>query len=159
MVNLVFVHVLGHPAVAQRVQVFDEMIRDLRSPQGVGILGRKCPTVVKTEWIYDIEALHFVLQDANNVNTVPTVLEQEAVPDKFKIFYRMGLHLMLFSGSMKTRGRKLYEVMPISHETLCRFLEVRNMLSDDEDPEIFNAITTQFVTQLKANSLETIMTA
>jgi DNA-binding PadR family transcriptional regulator len=55
----------------------------------------------------------------------------------------MILSLILFSGSMEMRGRKLYEVMPMAHETLREFREVRNVLSDDEDLE--------FLVQLQRN--------
>jgi hypothetical protein len=47
-----------------------------------------------------------------------TVLGRDAVPDMFKTFYRMFLLLKIFSGTMETRAGKLYEVMPIAHETL-----------------------------------------
>jgi hypothetical protein len=114
VVNLVFVDVLEHPALARYVEVLNEVIHNLRSPQGIVIFGRKCPAVVKTRWIYAVEVLHFVLQHMGDVNTARTVFEREAVPDNFKTFYRMLLPLRLFFGSMGMKGCKLYELMPIA---------------------------------------------
>jgi hypothetical protein len=59
---------------------------------------------------------------------------------------------------MEARDRKLDEVLPLTHEILHQFREVRTELFDNEDLEIFDVITTQFVARLKANSFETIIT-
>jgi hypothetical protein len=123
IVNLVFVHVLEQPAVARRVKVVDEVIRDLRSSQGIVILGRRCPTVVMTRWIYAVEVLHYILQYAEDVDTVPTVSEQGIVPDNFKALSRMFLPLRCFSGSMETRGRRLYEVTPFRMRLCVSFVK------------------------------------
>jgi hypothetical protein len=130
--------------VAQRVKVLDEVILDLGSPQGILTLGRKCPTVAKTRWIHAVDVLHFVLQYADDVNKVRTVLEQEPVPDNLKTLYSMLSPLSLSPGTIQTRNHKLYEVMPIAHATSHEFREVRNVLSDDEDLE--------FLMQLQRNS-------
>jgi hypothetical protein len=115
--------------------------------------------IAKTQWIYAREALLFVLQYAEDVSTVRTVLKQKVVLDNFNTLYHTLLPLRLFSGSMEAKGGKLSEVMPIMHESLYGLREVRNMLFHGEDLEIFDAFTTQFVARLKANSFATIVTA
>jgi hypothetical protein len=159
MANLVFSHVLQHDAVAQRIVQLDQIIHDLRSPEGTAIVGRKCPKIVRTRWIYAVEVLYFVLRYEEDVNTVLTVFNREPVPESFRNLYRLLLPLRLFSESMEARERKLYEVIPVANETLHQFRQVRMELRDDEDLAIFESITAQFVARLKGNAFETMITA
>jgi hypothetical protein len=81
MANLVFTHAVLNPLVSARISLLNEFVDDLRSGEGLAIAGRKCPTLVKTRWIYAADVLHFILcyhEDVNSAlshNPVPTMLK------------------------------------------------------------------------------------
>jgi hypothetical protein len=64
MGNLVFTHAVLDPLVSARIELLNEFVDDLRSPEGLAIVGRKCPTLVKTRWIYAADVLEFILRIA-----------------------------------------------------------------------------------------------
>jgi hypothetical protein len=60
MPNLVFTHAVLDPLVSARMALLNEFIDDLRSPEGLAIVGRKYPTLVKTRCIYAANVLDFI---------------------------------------------------------------------------------------------------
>jgi hypothetical protein len=48
MINLVFMHVLAEAAVRRRMDMFGELIADLRTEGAFAVLGRKCLGLVRT---------------------------------------------------------------------------------------------------------------
>jgi hypothetical protein len=47
MANVVFTDAVLNPLVSARIALLNEFVDDLRSPEGLAIVGRKCPTLGK----------------------------------------------------------------------------------------------------------------
>jgi hypothetical protein len=159
MVNLVFTHAVETHLVASRINLLTEFIQDLRSPIGMDILHRKCPSLVRTRWIYAVDVLRFILERRELVSTVRNLTGHDPIPDNFVTLYWILLPLKLFSLSMETRSRKLSEVLPIAQETLREFQMVRERIEHEEDIEILEFVTLHFLARLRTNAFEDIVTA
>jgi hypothetical protein len=159
MTNLVFTHILRESVVSQRMEILNDVITDLRSEKGIEILRRKCPTLVKTRWIYAVDVLRFILCRRANVEAVRFFFLHDAIPDSFQTLYWIFLPLKLFSRFMEARDRKLYEVFPLVREILCQFQTIRKRLTDGDDLKILDHVTAHFLARLKMNASEIMTTA
>jgi hypothetical protein len=152
IVNLVFTHAMQNPLVEARINLVGDVIRDARSPVGLEILQRTCPTPVQTRWVYAVDVLRFLLEQRNGVNTVRHLLGHEPIPDQFVTLYWIMFPLKLFSLNMETRIRRLFQVLPIAQETLREFHMVMERLEQPEDIQILDIVTARFRAHLSANA-------
>jgi hypothetical protein len=159
MVNLAFTHALLDPIMTTRVTLLNEFISDLRSSEGLEIMGRKCPTMVKTRWIYTSDVLTFILRYRDDVNSVRSAVFHSPLPKTFKRLHWVLLPLKLFSLAVEAKDRKLHEVIPLSREVLRQFQIVRSLLMDDEDLHILDVVTAHFIARLRVNEFDAILTA
>jgi uncharacterized MAPEG superfamily protein len=74
MANLIFTSVVLDPLVCGRIARLNKSFDDLRSPEGLAIVGRKYPTHVKTLWIYIAYVLDFILRYLDDVNSARSAL-------------------------------------------------------------------------------------
>jgi hypothetical protein len=45
-----------------RDAVVNDLISDMRSPKGVKFMGEKCLTLIRTRWVYLVDAVHYILK-------------------------------------------------------------------------------------------------
>jgi hypothetical protein len=159
MVNLVFIHAVLDPLVSARIALLNEFVDDLRSPERLAIVRRKCLTLVKARWIYAADVLGFILRYCDDVNSVRSALFHNPVPTKFKRLYWILLTLKLFSRAVEARNRKLQEIIPLSREVIKEFQAARALLRDDDDVHILNLVTGHSIARLRTNAFETMTTA
>jgi hypothetical protein len=114
--NLVFTQAVLDALVPARIALLNEFIDDLQSPEGLAIVGRKCPTLVKTRWIYAVDVRNFIFCYRDDVNSVQSTLFHNPVPTTFKRLYCILLPLKLFSRLVEARDRKLHEIILLSRE-------------------------------------------
>jgi hypothetical protein len=160
MTNLVFTHALLDPVISTRIVLLNEFVSDLRTTDGLEIMGHKCPTLVQTRWVYAVDVLTFVLRYRDDVNSVRSALSRDPIPRTFKRLYWILLPLKLFSLAVEAKDRKLHEIIPLSREVLREFQTVRTLLgSDDDDLHILDVVSAHFIARLRINAFDTILTA
>jgi hypothetical protein len=157
MANIVFTHAVLNPLVFAPIALLNKFVDDLRSPEGLVIVGGKCPTLVKTRWIYVTDVLDFILRYRDDVNSMRSTLFHNPVPTMFQRRYWILLLLKLFSHAVEARKRKLHEIIPLSREVIKEFQIVRALLRD-EDVHILDLVTAHFIARLRTNAFETMMT-
>jgi hypothetical protein len=159
MANLVFTHTVLGPLVSARIALLNEFVYGLRSPEGLTIAEGKCPTLVKTRWIYAADVLDFIFRYRNDVNFVRSALFHNPVPTMFKRLYWILLSLNLFSRAVEARDQKLHEAIPLSREVIPEFQAVRAPLGDDDDVHILDLVTAYFIAEVRTNVFETMIMA
>jgi hypothetical protein len=162
MVNLVFTHILELSTVADRIEILRAIIAEMLTDDGKTLLGRKCPNLVPTRWVYVVDVLRFIFDRIDDVNAVLIAHDLPIVPDELKELYWLLLPLKLFSLSMENRSRKLHEVLPLAKEVMREYQEIRVIsiiASSSEDIEILDKLTAHFVARLRINAFEDTVTA
>jgi hypothetical protein len=74
-------------SVAPIIAMVNDVITDLQTPDGIPIMGRCCPTDVKTRWIYLVDVPRYILSYRGIENEVRSVLEHDPIPESFTRSY------------------------------------------------------------------------
>jgi hypothetical protein len=159
MVNLVFTHALKHLCAAPLVEEINECIQDLQTTPGREIMGRRCPTLVKTRWVYLVDVLHYFLLYRDLVKEVRAHFHRSPIPESFRSLYWIFLPLQLFSLSVAARSRKLYEIIPLIMEVVREFRDVAERLGSAPEKEILEFVVAHFFARLRINAFESAVTA
>jgi hypothetical protein len=159
MINLVFTHILTYPPVSHRIEILNEIVSCLLTDTGRQVLGKKCPMLIKTRWVYAVDVLRFILERISDVNTVLTLASRDPVPDCLKTLYWLLLPLKLFSLRMECRFCALNEVLPLAAEVLHEYQYIQSELVEPDDLDILNQLTAHFVARLRINAFEDTVTA
>jgi hypothetical protein len=135
------------------------LIPDLRTEGGVAALGRKCPTLVQTQWVDAVDALNAVLRRRGAINVFRDGPGQPPIFDSLAVLYRIFLPLKLTSLRVKARDCKLHNLMPITLEDVRQLRTIRGLLHDHEDLAILGTVTICFFGRLETNTFSAIVIA
>jgi hypothetical protein len=89
MLNLVLIHTLSNPNVILRMKVVHDLMADRQSPEAIFVLGSRCPRLIQTRWVYLVDALEWMLQRIDSVNTVRASIEHPPLPDNLKTLFEI----------------------------------------------------------------------
>jgi hypothetical protein len=98
--NLIFTYAVLDPLVSARIALLNESVNDLRSPEALAVVQRKCPTLVKTRWICAADVLDFILLYRGEVRSA---LFHNPFPTMFKRLDWTLPPLKLFSRAVEAR--------------------------------------------------------
>jgi hypothetical protein len=83
IVQLVFTHAVSSASVAPIIAMVDGAITDLQTPEGIGIMGRRCPMLVKNRWVCLVYVLRYILSYHGVENEGRGVLEHDPIQKSF----------------------------------------------------------------------------
>jgi hypothetical protein len=79
MTNLVFIHAIKHEAFAEVMTRIPELIHMLNRSNSIMILGRGCPKLIQTRWVYLEDVPGFIIIHLPAVQTASQLAEQPLV--------------------------------------------------------------------------------
>jgi hypothetical protein len=101
LADLILKHVLDFDLFGIVSKSISDLVNLVNSPVGRGILGGKCPKLVKTRWIHLFNALHFILSRLGALHTVLQISEQPLISEEYMIVHRILTPLPLFSRAIE----------------------------------------------------------
>jgi hypothetical protein len=141
MVQLVFAHAVSGASVAPIIAMVNEVTTDLQTPGRIAIMGRRCPTLVKTRWVYLVDVLRDILFYCGTVNELHRILEHGPKPESLIQLYWILLSLKLFSLAIECRERQLHEVLPLAAEAMRECDQIRLSLFGTPEAVILDSVT------------------
>jgi hypothetical protein len=149
LVQLAFTHGLSSASVALIIAMLNDMITYLQTSDGIAIMGRCCPTLVKIRRGSMVDVLRYTLSYRDIVNEVRSVLEHDPISESFTLLDWIFLPLELFSFAIECRECKLYEILPLAAEVVREFDQIHLSLLGTPETVILNSATAHFVAHMK----------
>jgi hypothetical protein len=160
MINLVLTHVIKDAVFSDRIKNLPQVIRVLNKPESIEMVGRRCPKIIQTRWVYVVDVLGFILHHLPDVQSALLLAEQPQIPPEYGFVYLALLPLALFSHEMETRSRILGDVTPAAQEVLREWCDLMDKF--EGNPVVvncLNVLSAHFLARLGRNAFGTILTA
>jgi hypothetical protein len=160
MANLVFSHVIKETVFHQVAQALPDIVRSMNSRPVVEIIGKQCPKIIRTRWVYLVDILGFIINHYPSVHDMLHLIDGEDIASLYRPVHLLLLPLSLFSRVMETRSRILADVIPAAQEVLREWGQILSVFSDNQGiVECLDLVSAHFLARLRRNSLCTILTA
>jgi hypothetical protein len=158
--NLVFSHAIKKNVFHQVVQAVPEIVRSLNSRPVVEIIGKQCPKIIRTRWVYLVDILGFIINYYPFVHDVLELIDGEEIASLYRPVHLLLLPLSLFSRVMETRSRILANVIPAAQEVLREWGQLLSVCSDNQGiVDCLDLLSAHFLARLRMNSFCIILTA
>ena len=100
-----------------------DVVKLLRTPAGREALGRRCPSIVPTRWIYIVDVLKFFVDNRNDIN-LWLQQKQLAVTGSMISLYHITLPARLLIMALESKSSSLCNVIPHYREFIVLMEEV-----------------------------------
>jgi hypothetical protein len=160
MINLVFSRILSITLIADVMATLPGITQALRSPAAQEIIGKRCPSIVRTRWVYLVDILGFICRHFESIQTFLVLADTAQIPVTYAQAHILLLPLALFSRVMETRSRLLADVIPAAREVLREWREIKELFGDsDLIVDCLQHLTAHFLARFRSNAYDTMLTA
>ena len=156
MTSLVFVNVLNHNMhLNNLVNSIKSIVTILRKNTSTAFIGKKCPSIVETRWLYIYDILIFIQRFKNEVITILKGCEEvelEAKLPEILELIQIIKPLRLFCDAME----KNYSISAVGHyvKEVIEYFQKQNFLFVQD---IFEDIFTNFIARIQSNNFDLVV--
>lgn len=148
MVNRVFAELLNSDLFDEMLHHIDLLSELCRSPEGLNIIGKSCPTAVETRWFYIVEILIFFIDNAHELANLCTIKEVDLNFDEICDTYFILHPLYKLSLKIEDRSTSLSMLLPLIDLTLTNLKENASLISTDFGKKVFTEVSTNFLARM-----------
>lgn len=150
LTNLIYTEILANQAYFPYLQAVDDLIKFCRTNIVAKQIGKMCPTLVKTRWVYLSDVLEFFEEHLETINTIREACNQPSIPQQIIEFGQILTPLRVFTYDSEKRDAKLTDLLPRIEQTYNALLEVRNTFKCDESKAIMKFVLATFIARMNS---------
>jgi hypothetical protein len=155
MTNLVLSNAKEDPNFKKVFGILEEIQRQLRTPEMVQLLGKKCPKFVRTRWFYMMDTLAFIHEHFAEIME----WRSEGVPTEILDLYALLKPYSVFIHLMEARDSCLISVVPFGRRLLSQLLDVCSRIKTSPVRSIFRDMHIRLLARLMLNDRDESITA
>lgn len=159
MANLVYEEILALKEFHPYLQEIDELINFCRLNEIATQIGKMCPTLVKSRWVYLSEVLEFFEEFLEKINILRTGYELSKISPQIIEFCLILKPLKEFTYYSEKRETKLSEILPKMKETFDDLIKIKSCLKCDESKYVIRFVLATFLARMQTLPLNVIKTA
>lgn len=156
LISLVFVNVLEHNShLGKLVNSIKALVSILRKSSSKTFIGKLCPTIVETRWLYLYEILTFFAQFENDIKTILiSINEDEILSQLPEILELINIikPLRYFCDAMES-NYSICSVGQYIQEIIANFRKQKFLYIED----IFKDIFVNFIARIKSNNFDLVI--
>ena len=146
------------------------MIPELRSKQAIQIIGKKCPSVIKTRWMYIYDVLNFMLRNKEKIENfyiIKNSEDSESINYIEKITKEMNfIYMLLFPLRMlilifEKKNASLCSLIPLVKEYFEMMKDLKTKMGKVQNYliDIFKELLLRVISRIKNISPEAVITS
>jgi hypothetical protein len=158
LVNLVFAHLINQREWSPVFSDISTIVSFLRTRNSIETIGEKCPTPVRTRWIYIVEIIQWIYQREEIVLQCLHRANQVLLTEAIRSLYLVLIPLYLFSLVIERKETKLCDVIPILFEMQRQFLVIGSGLNSNYTA-LINYVTLHFFSRIQSSNYQALLAA
>lgn len=155
LISLVFTNTIkACPHLQELISDIKTIINILRKNSSVQFIGKKCPCIVETRWIYLYDVLNFIVMNSEDIATILTLNKIEFKLNEYNQLLNLILPLRCFVEKMESNnsiccvGKYVYEMLDYFKRGDF------HLISD-----IFQSLYTILLARIQSNNFDLVITS
>lgn len=157
--NLVYGEILALEEFEPYLKEIDDLINFCRNIEIATQIGKYCPTLVKTRWVYLSEVLDFFETYLYEINMLRTANDLEEISLQIIEFGKILKPLMDFTYFTEKRNTKLSDILPKIKETIELIQNLKDELVCTESIQVHRFVLATFIARMQSLPLNILKTA
>ena len=163
LVNLIFVGAVSKcPELYNLINEVINLSTFIRKQSAVRHIKAKCPTIVRTRWLYIVDVLLFIFKHIGEINDylqmhVDEEIPYDKIPIEFADLYLILLPLKILVLYFEKRSSKLHQVIPLFREGMLYFSQISDRIHTETGKKIFEIVLTCYLSRFKVNAKEQVI--
>ena len=148
IINRVFASLLSNSLFKNLATYIDTLIEICRSPEGLNVIGKACPSTVETRWFYIVEVLTFLVENAPELANLCAIKEIPFSGDIISDLYYILHPLYKFSLVIEERSTSLSMLLPLIDLTIKNLIKNTIKIKTEVGVQIFTQVSTDFLARM-----------
>lgn len=162
LINLVFKDAVRLSSwLAQTINSVLTIVKIIRKPEAVNIIGRKCPTISQTRWLYIVDILLFLLSNRVAINDFLQKHSSSSllIDNDIEFAYRLLILLKTYSLIVEKDHFQLFNIIPLTREFFSELKSLYLCIDKTEWKDVIDIIDCSMRIRILNNSYNETLTA